>query len=47
VKNPNGGEEVKHYSPKEIMEKIVMLDVDSAKVLARFPVISLLILSGS
>ncbi len=33
VKNPNGNEEVKHRSPKEIMKEIAMLDAESAKVL--------------
>jgi len=33
VKNPNGGEEVKHRSPKEIMKEIAALDVESAEVL--------------
>lgn len=35
VKNPNGGEEVKHRSPKEIMEEIAALDAESAEVLGR------------
>jgi type I restriction enzyme M protein len=34
VKNPNGGEEVKHRSPEEIIEEIAALDVESAGVLA-------------
>ena len=34
VKNPNGGEEVIHRSPKEIMSEIAKLDDESAKVLA-------------
>jgi type I restriction enzyme M protein len=34
VKNPNGGEEVVHNSPKEIMEEIAALDAESADVLA-------------
>ncbi len=34
VKNPNGGEEVNHRSPKEIMAEIAALDVESAEVLA-------------
>jgi type I restriction enzyme M protein len=34
VKNPNGGEEVKHRSPQEIMDEIVALDVEGAEVLA-------------
>ena len=33
VKNPNGGEEVKHRSPQEIMEEIAALDAESAEVL--------------
>jgi len=33
VKNPNGGEEVAHRSPQEIMDEIAALDADSAKVL--------------
>jgi len=33
VKNPNGGEEVKHRSPKEIMDEIAALDAESAEVL--------------
>ncbi len=33
VKNPGGGEEVKHQSPQEIIEEIVALDAESAKVL--------------
>jgi type I restriction enzyme M protein len=33
VKNPNGGEEVKHRSPKAIMDEIAKLDAESAKVL--------------
>jgi type I restriction enzyme M protein len=34
VKNPNGGEEIKHRSPKAIMDEIAALDDESAKVLA-------------
>ncbi len=34
VKNPNGGEEIAHRSPKEIMKEIATLDAESAKVLA-------------
>lgn len=34
VKNPNGGEEVAHRSPQEIMDEIAALDVESAEVLA-------------
>jgi type I restriction enzyme M protein len=33
VKNPNGGEEVTHQSPEEIMDEIVALDAESAEVL--------------
>ena len=33
VKNPNGGEEIVHRSPKEIMEEIAALDAESAQVL--------------
>ena len=34
VKNPNGGEEVVHRSPHEIMQEIAALDAESASVLA-------------
>jgi type I restriction enzyme M protein len=34
VKNPNGGEEVMHRSPAEIMDEIAALDAESAEVLA-------------
>jgi type I restriction enzyme M protein len=34
VKNPNGGEEVTHRSPAEIMDEIIALDAESAEVLA-------------
>ena len=34
VKNPNGGEEVAHRSPQDIMNEIAALDVESADVLA-------------
>ena len=34
VKNPNGGEEVKHCSPQGIMDEIAALDAESAEVLA-------------
>ena len=34
VKNPNGGEEVIHRSPQDIMDEIVALDAESAEVLA-------------
>ena len=33
VKNPNGGEEVTHRSPQEIMDEIAALDAESAEVL--------------
>jgi type I restriction enzyme M protein len=33
VKNPNGGEEVKHRSPQEIMDEIAALDAEGAAVL--------------
>ena len=33
VKNPNGGEEVTHRSPQQIMDEIAALDAESAKVL--------------
>jgi type I restriction enzyme M protein len=33
VKNPNGGEEIAHRSPREIMEEIAALDAESAEVL--------------
>jgi type I restriction enzyme M protein len=33
VKNPNGGEEVAHRSPQEIMAEIAALDAESAEVL--------------
>ena len=35
VKNPDGGEEVVHRSPEDIMEEIAALDVESAEVLER------------
>lgn len=35
VKNPNGGEEVKHRSPQDIMDKIAALDAESAEVLEK------------
>ena len=34
VKNPNGGEEVKHRSPEKIMDEIAALDAESVEVLA-------------
>jgi type I restriction enzyme M protein len=33
VKNPNGGEEVKHRSPQQIIDEIAALDAESAEVL--------------
>ena len=33
AKNPNGGEEVTHRSPQDIMDEIAALDAESAKVL--------------
>ena len=33
VKNPNGGEEIKHRSPQEIIDEIAVLDAESAEVL--------------
>jgi type I restriction enzyme M protein len=33
VKNPNGGEEITHRSPKKIMDDIAALDAESAEVL--------------
>jgi type I restriction enzyme M protein len=33
VKNPNGGEEIAHRSPQEIMDEIAALDAESAAVL--------------
>ena len=35
VKNPDGGEEVVHRSPHEIIDEIEALDAESAEVLAR------------
>jgi len=34
VKNPNGGEEVMHRSPSDILDEIAALDAESAEVLA-------------
>ena len=39
VKNPNGGEEVAHRSPQDIMDEIAALDVESAAVLANIRVL--------
>lgn len=33
VKNPNGGEEIAHRSPEEIIKEIAALDAESAEVL--------------
>jgi hypothetical protein len=33
VKNPNGGEEIVHRSPKKIMDEIAALDAESVEVL--------------
>jgi type I restriction enzyme M protein len=33
VKNPNGGEQVVHVSPKKILDEIAALDAESAEVL--------------
>jgi type I restriction enzyme M protein len=33
VKNPDGGEEITHRSPKEIMNEIAALDAESSEVL--------------
>jgi type I restriction enzyme M protein len=35
VKNPNGGEEITHRSPAEIMDEIAALDAESAEILER------------
>jgi len=35
VKNPNGGEQIAHRSPKVILDEIAALDAESAEVLAR------------
>lgn len=35
MKNPNGGEEVVHRSPLEILDEITALDAESAEALAR------------
>ena len=33
VKNPNGGEEIAHRRPQEIIDEIIALDAESAEVL--------------
>ena len=35
VKNPNGGEDVIHRSPQDIIDEIAALDTESAEVLAK------------
>jgi type I restriction enzyme M protein len=35
VKNPKGGEEIKHRSPQKIMDEIAALDAESAEVLVK------------
>jgi type I restriction enzyme M protein len=35
VKNPNGGEEITHLSPEELMDEIAALDAESAEVLEK------------
>ena len=35
VKNPDGGEEVIHRSPQDIMDEIAALDLESAEVLEK------------
>lgn len=35
VKNPNGGEEIAHRTPQQIMEEIAALDAESAEVLGK------------
>ena len=32
VKNPNGGEEITHRSPQEIMDEIAALDAESQRL---------------
>ncbi len=39
VKNPNGGEVVKHHSPQQILDEIVALDAESKGVLAKIRVL--------
>ena len=39
VKNPNGGEEITHRSPQEIMDEIAALDAESAEVLEHIRVL--------
>jgi type I restriction enzyme M protein len=35
MNNPNGGEEMTHRNPQEIMDKIAVLEAESAEVLGR------------
>ena len=35
VKNPNGGEEIAHRSPRDILDEIAALDAESAEVLEK------------
>jgi type I restriction enzyme M protein len=35
VKNPDGGEEIAHRSPLEIMDEITALDAESADILTK------------
>ena len=39
VKNPDGGEEITHRSPQDIIDEIVALDVESANILAGIKVL--------
>jgi len=39
VKNPNGGEEIVHRSPQDIMDEIIKLDAESAEVLDRIRIL--------
>jgi type I restriction enzyme M protein len=39
VKNPDGGEEIAHLSPKVIMDEIAALDAESAEVLVNIKVL--------
>ena len=36
MKNPNGGEEIAHRSPQEIMDEIAALDAESTETLEKF-----------
>ena len=35
MKNPNGGEEIKHRRPEAIMDEIAALDAESSEVLGK------------